>query len=430
MNFEVLKRSHVKRNIIIAVVIVFVLSAIILTFTRAKYKTTASIPLVNGTINYDLSDLNLIGVYIQEEEEYKQTNEIPTSGYEFNNAESYCTVNNERDDTITLSFDMTTQNLTVTPLTKKGTKCYLYFDEQSSGNEYILASPNAPTSHTIDWTGKESYYYTGNPDNWVSFAGFYWRIIRINGDGSIRIIYQGVADSDKPDGSNETGTGTQIGTKAFNSPGDNNMYVGFKYGSNSSDYAVTHANINNSTVLGADNSNDTTTLNGWYRASLLEYTTYIDGNAGFCGDRRLNSGTGTGETVTTYQPSIRINNSTPNLSCEKVDIYTIDEFEYGNGALTYPIGLISADEAMLGGILRVSSPNTYLNTNQIYWTMSPHGFNGSIASMLVVSSSGHIGGGNDVFTTYPGVRPVINLRADVQLTGTGSQNDPFVVVTS
>ena len=430
MDFEVLKRSHVKRNIIIAVVIVFVLSAIILTFTRAKYKTTASIPLVNGTINYDLSDLNLIGVYIQEGEEYIQTNEIPSSGYEFNSEESYCTVNNERDDTITLSFDMTTQNLTVTPLTKKGTKCYLYFDEQASGNEYILASPNAPTSHTIDWTGKESYYYTGKPDNWVSFAGFYWRIIRINGDGSIRIIYQGVADSDKPDGSNETGTGTQIGTKAFNSPGDNNMYVGFKYGSNSSDYAVTHANINNSTVLGADNSNDTTTLNGWYRASLLEYTTYIDGNAGFCGDRRLNSGTGTGETVTTYQPSIRINNSTPNLSCEKVDIYTIDEFEYGNGALTYPIGLISADEAMLGGILRASSPNTYLNTNQIYWTMSPHGFNGSIASMLVVSSSGHIGGGNDVFTTYPGVRPVINLRADVQLTGTGSQNDPFVVVTS
>ena len=88
---------------------------------------------------------------------------------------------------------MTTQNLTVTPLTKKGTKCYLYFDEKASGSEYILASPNAPTSHTTDWTGKESYYYTGNPDNWVSFAGFWWRIIRINGDGSIRMIYQGTS---------------------------------------------------------------------------------------------------------------------------------------------------------------------------------------------------------------------------------------------
>ena len=84
MNFEVLKRSHIKRNIIIAVIIILILSAVILTFTKAKYKTTVSIPLVNGTINYDLSDLNLIGAYIQEGEEYIQTNEIPSSGYEFN----------------------------------------------------------------------------------------------------------------------------------------------------------------------------------------------------------------------------------------------------------------------------------------------------------------------------------------------------------
>ena len=60
----------------------------------------------------------------------------------------------------------------------------------------ILASENAPTGQTIDWTGKTSYYYIGNPNNWLQFAGFYWRIIRINGDGSIRMIYQGVADSD------------------------------------------------------------------------------------------------------------------------------------------------------------------------------------------------------------------------------------------
>ncbi len=171
MNFEVLKRSYIKRNIIIAVIIILILSAVILTFTKAKYKTTVSIPLVNGTINYDLSDLNLIGAYIQEGDDYTPTNEIPLSGYEFNGEKSYCTINNERDDTITLSFDMTTQNLTVTPLTTKGTKCYLYFDEKASGSEYILASPNAPTSHTTDWIGKESYYYTGNPDNWVSFAG-------------------------------------------------------------------------------------------------------------------------------------------------------------------------------------------------------------------------------------------------------------------
>ena len=61
MNFEVIKRSHIKRNILIGVVVVLVLSAIILTFTRAKYKITESMDLVNGTINYELSDFNLIG---------------------------------------------------------------------------------------------------------------------------------------------------------------------------------------------------------------------------------------------------------------------------------------------------------------------------------------------------------------------------------
>ena len=433
MNFEVLKRSHVKRNIIVAVIIILILSAVILTFTRAKYKTTVSIPLVSGTINYDLSDLNLIGVYIQEGEEYKQTNEIPSSGYKFNSEESYCTINNERDDTITLSFDMTTQNLTVTPLTKKGTKCYLYFDEHKiPANEYILASENAPTNSTTDWTNNGTgitYYYAGDTNevnNWVSFAGFYWRIIRINGDGTIRMIYQGTS-------ANTTGTGTQIGESAFNNPIDNNTYVGFKYGSDSSDYATTHANINNSIILGEDDSNDITTLNGWYRANLLEYAKYIDGNAGFCGDRRVNNGVGVGTSATNYQAYLRIGNGSPSLSCNKNDIYTTDEFEHGNGALTYPIGLISADEAMLAGIsnwFTSGNINNYLCTGEYYWTMSPtyfeSEFNGAGVYMFYVTSNGSLDFYDGDWAI--GVRPVINIRADVALSGSGTTSDPFKVV--
>ena len=144
MEIKKLKRSHSKRNILLGSILILILAGITLTFTKAKYKTSESIPLVNGTINYELSDLNLIGAYIQEGDTYTPTNEIPTSGYEFNAEESYCTVNGTRDDNITLSFDMDTQNLTVTPLTAKGTKCYLYFDEKDlceglSANECILA---------------------------------------------------------------------------------------------------------------------------------------------------------------------------------------------------------------------------------------------------------------------------------------------------
>ena len=67
MEIETLKRSHLKRNIIIGVVAVGIISAIVLNFTRAKYRVTESIPLVNGTINYELSDLNIIGLYVDGE---------------------------------------------------------------------------------------------------------------------------------------------------------------------------------------------------------------------------------------------------------------------------------------------------------------------------------------------------------------------------
>ena len=66
MTFETLKRSHLKRNIVIVVAIVLVLSAIILTFTRAKYRTTQSMPLLNGTINYTLADLNIVAMYLNQ----------------------------------------------------------------------------------------------------------------------------------------------------------------------------------------------------------------------------------------------------------------------------------------------------------------------------------------------------------------------------
>ena len=68
-----------------------------------------------------------------------------------------------------------------------------------------------------------SYYYRGAvKNNYVSFAGFAWRIIRRNGDGSIRMIYAGKTTSD-------TGTATTIGNSAFNEKYWDPTYVGYKY---------------------------------------------------------------------------------------------------------------------------------------------------------------------------------------------------------
>ena len=215
-----------KRKVLLGALIVLVLCVGII--IKNKTNTLSNSSLNKESITKEL-DNNLIGAYIQEGEEYIQTDDIPSSGYEFNKEKSYCKIGDVIQEDTTLSYDMDTQTLTISPITKEGMKCYLYFDEKLSAGDTILASENAPTNHTSDWTGGTTYYYTGNPNNWVQFAGFYWRIIRINGDGTIRMIYQGTS-------ANETGTGTQIGIKAFNSLSNNNMYVGLKYGSNSSDY--------------------------------------------------------------------------------------------------------------------------------------------------------------------------------------------------
>ena len=410
IEFETLHSNKHRIYLLCGIVCVVVLMVtLIITTSKAKYKTTQSLPLINGTINYDLSDLNLIGAYIQEGEEYIQTNEIPSSGYEFNSEKSYCTVNGENINA-TINFDIETQTLSIVPLTKKGTKCYLYFDEKSSGSEYILASPNAPTNHTTDWTGKESYYYTGNPDNWVSFAGFYWRIIRINGDGSIRMIYQGVNDSPTPDAGNMTGEGTQIGTSAFNTSANHKTYVGLVYNETSQ-----HGYGTNSTVMNR--------LNDWYNSNLTNYEEkYIDTETGFCSDRNMANGSIFNDNgILYYAPSER-SYANASLNCNELDILSQD-----NKKLPNSIGLLTSDEYLLASN---TDDTNYLMVEIDYWTMSPHDFSASgSAGIFTVWSMAKIMGVNDT-DDHLGVRPVINVKADVQITGTGSQTDPFKVATS
>ena len=173
MNFEVLKRSHVRRNILVAVLIIVLLLGIVIIKNRANTLSNSSIN--KESITKEINN-NLIGAYIQEGEEYKQTDDIPSSGYEFNKEKSYCKIGDTIQEDITLFYDIDTQTITVSPITKEGLKCYLYFDEKAAAGETILASANRPTGQTTDWTNEGkgiTYYYTGNPSNWVYFAGFY-----------------------------------------------------------------------------------------------------------------------------------------------------------------------------------------------------------------------------------------------------------------
>ena len=429
MEFQTLKRSHLKRNIIIGVVVVAIITAVILTFTRAKYRVTQSISLVNGTINYSLADLNAVAIYINTDSGYTKADTIP-DGYVLNEEESYCTINGEEDTNISLSYDTATKSLSVIPMTTKGTKCYLYFDEKGITNiQELIANYSTVKTRTFPLTTSskvegnttgviyksansnqydndgEIYYFAGNPtDNWVKWAGFYWRIIRINGNGSIRMIYQGTSP-------NTTGTGTQLQTSAFNSSEDRSEYVGLKYTSGQQ-----HGQNTNSTIMGV--------LNTWYNSKLASYADDIDTNVGFCSDRNMGS-----EYSWSSQPSSTIfyaaydrlvktsSNVNPSFKCSN-----------SSDLLKIPVGLITADEVVMAGLpCSGSTTSNYLYTGQYYWTLSPLGFNDGWAYVFAVYSFGNLSS-TYVNSTAPGVRPVVNLKADTQFSaGNGTSETPFVV---
>ena len=272
-----------------------------------------------------------------------------------------------------------------------------------------------------------SYYFRGAVENnWVKFANSYWRIIRINGDNSIRMIYAGDAtvidgldnkEEVLKNGYNDGDTDyTQIGENAFNSSTNDNAYVGYMYGTpGSATYEETHANINSSEIK--------VKVDEWYESHIKdsEYESYVSDTL-FCNDRSLGDmGTGIGTSVTDYRPYSR--NKT--LKCsQKNDRFTFDNEEIGNGVLTYPISLITSDEVYLAG---ESSGNSsyYLYTGNSYWTLSPSFFVGSDAYVRFVLD---VGEASYYFVDYSfGVRPVINLKPNSLEFGDGTASNPYRV---
>ena len=286
-----------------------------------------------------------------------------------------------------------------------------------------------------------SYYYRGSvSNNYVYFGEYYWRIIRLNGDGSIRLLYAGETPDAEGNNLNMKLTDSSLGytnrtTSPFNTQRNNPGYVGYMYGSTfNSTYEETNTNENDSTIKQY--------LDSWYEQNILNkgYADYI-ADSGFCNDRSLSTtdnngdGVSTSEKATYYAEYQRfVNFSMPSLVCpnEDNDLFTTASGDKGNKTLTYPIGLITVDELALSGYA-----NNYLNNSSYtyssssYSTMSPSYFTvGDIsANIFILPSTGNVGGG--FVTGSRGVRGVINLKGDVEISGgIGTSNDPFVVITS
>ena len=363
-----------------------------------------------------LNNQNTSLVFMLEDKEgnYNISEDIP-SGYSLNTSKSVCSNN-----TIPTWED---HKLYLNNLNKKGTSCYLYFDLMGA-KDLILSnsqvnegtpdfSKTATTDEGIykaedDWG--ESYYFRGAVNNnWVKFAGYYWRIIRINGDGSIRLIYNGTSTA-------TTGENTMINAyQVFNSNYNRSEYVGYMYTGGEQ-----HGNATNSAIKEI--------LDTWYSNNLKSYTDQISTEAGFCGDRNLMNGLWNSTSSDHYYVAYErlYNDKIPTLKCNNSnDLYTTSSSSKGNKALSNPIGLITADEvATAGGVYGSSNSSYYLYTGHYYWTMTAFNYK-SDARVFNVWSDGNLVD-NGVDRTY-GVRPVINLASDVTLSGTGTVSDPYVV---
>ena len=269
-----------------------------------------------------------------------------------------------------------------------------------------------------------SYYYRGSVENnYVSFAGMTWRIIRINGDGTVRIILNGKTDN----------------MIAFNSDSTDNAYIGYMYGTvGASVYEETHKNLNDSTYKEE--------IDNWYEAkSLGNYINYL-ADSGFCNDRSVLENdelAGTGNVSTRYRGYARVTSNLPSLKCQNSnDLFTTSASIIGNKALKYPIATITVDEVLMAGSsggmfdgmwTYTETSKSYLNIGYRYCTLTPAGayypFDGKWhVLMLTANVSGEI---DDNFNSSPYyVRPVINLKSNVIKYGFGTINDPYRLTES
>ena len=288
--------------------------------------------------------------------------------------------------------------------------------------------------------GSDVYYYSGNTtNNWVYFGGFYWRIIRTNEDGSVRMLYSGT--------SHDTTSG-YIEFSAFNSTYNDPMYIGYMYGTSGS-LENNRTNTNDSTIK--------TTIDSWYQNNLLtNYDKYISKTAIYCNDRSVPSNNYTTSTSSefNYGAHTRLyTNKSPSYKCggnttggfyettqAVADKFSASTEGGGNNQLKYPIALMTADEiSFAGGVsgTDLSSPYAwyYINSQgksitdyNNWWSLSPDGWSGSYAGIWYVYGSDNPGLLRiNVVQNSRAVRPAISLDSCVKVTGTGTADDPYVV---
>ncbi len=254
-----------------------------------------------------------------------------------------------------------------------------------------------------------SYVLRGKvKNNYVKFAGQDWRIVRINGDGTIRLILKDRIPSI---------------SQAFNTTSNGLKYVGYTY---DNDTNCTTEHPCKSTYTGSetfDNSNGGTNsdiktyLEEWYNTNLKDKDSQIAYGT-YCNDTTISKSY---NSYTYYGSYGRIEEGNgASLQCP-------DTKETYGGVYKLKIGFLTADEMNIAGLpmYEVIDSDYYMYHNYDWWSMSPYRARSSDAYGLY-GSYGNIY--NDYVTITNAVLPVINLKPDVQITGgDGTESNPYVV---
>ena len=354
----------------------------------------------------------------------KATSQNANQGAAFN---AHVEITSAKAPTVSnLAETILAKNEVKTPITTPGAAI-------STADEALLASAE-------DNNGTSYYFRGAVTNNYVEFANKCWRIVRVGGDGSVKLILH----NDNPtgaanpcDAANNSASAAfarysgETYKSAFNTNYNDNAYVGFKYGTvGAGDYALTHANTNKSTIL--------TNLEAWYEKNNLKNYEKVIADTVWCNDK-------TNVTDTSYDPwSI-----TPNglEYAKNVTYYGATQRLVGtsgsaggtgpslkcNGELSKinsKVGLITADELALAGYAYAkNNTTTYLQenaTDTYWWSLSPDGFDGVGAYVWRVD------GGNSNFVSSNvniavGVRPSISLKPSTNVTGNGTSENPYIV---
>ena len=276
----------------------------------------------------------------------------------------------------------------------------VWFDSENYQVNYIdyPTLAECQNSSSYNYKCKEVVYAHKGDD-------MYWRIIRVDKDNKIKMIYAGSKAPSENTKVAITGANTNMGFTAYNNDYNHAEYVGFQYTNGSQRGRTTNSTIK-------------TYLDNWYTKYFNEnIETSRFSQTTFCNDRNTSSTWASNGSRVEYAPYTRLSadTPTPTFECNAGDVVTNN------------FGLITADEIVLaGGKYDTDNSAFYLNNNMVYWAGSPGRFNGSVSSVFGLIPFSGLYYGNVTFRGS-GARGVVSLSSESKLLGSGTYNDVYTV---